>query len=152
MPSEISNAIRVAISFNFKTMCTVRWLLTVPIAVIGWYIGVVAALLIHWVNERLCPAEYVVSGMCDAPWSSFVSDFALALGASICGSLTVLLPTLIAPSSRGRVALLAFASGLACSAYWAFHGVWVPVAWAALAGAVTLWRIQTVVGHANRSA
>jgi len=133
-------------------MHTVRWLLTVPIAVLGWYLGLIAALLIHWVSERLCPAEYVVSGLCYAPWSSFVSNFSLALGASICGSLTVLLPTLIAPSYRGRVALLAFASGLACSAYWVFHGVWVPVAWAALAGAVTLWRIQTVVRHAERSA
>lgn len=125
----------------------VRWFLTVPAAVIGWYIGIVVALGIRQLSERLCPVEYIVSGMCHAPWSSFATDFALAAGSSICGSLVVLLPALIAPSYRGRVALLAYLAGLACSAYWLLHGLWSPVVWAALAGAVTLWRTQTVPTH-----
>lgn len=123
-------------------MHIVRWLLTVPAAIAGWYIGVIAALLAHMTSEWLCPAEYVVSGMCFAPWSSFASNVYLALGSLVCGSLVVLLPTLVAPSHRGRVALLAYASGLACSAYWVAQGIWGPVAWAALAGAITLWRIK----------
>lgn len=128
-------------------MRTLRWLLTVPAAIAGFYIGVIVALLAHLVSERLCPPEYVVSGTCFAPWSSFVSDAYLALGSLVCGALVVLLPTLIAPSHRSRVALLAYASGLACSVYWLAHSLWVPVVWAALAGAITLWRIQIVLTH-----
>ena len=65
-----------------------------------------------------------------------------ALSSLICGSLTVLLPAPMAPSHRYRVAVIAFAGGLTCSAYWLLHGLWVPVAWAAIGGAITLWRIS----------
>jgi hypothetical protein len=128
-------------------MHILRWLLTVPAAIVGWYIGVIVALIVHTASERLCPLEYVVSGTCIAPWMAFVSDAYLALGSLICGSLAVLLPTLIAPSHRAKIALLAYIAGLACSAYWVAHGLWVPVAWAALAGAATLWRIRIVLTH-----
>jgi hypothetical protein len=121
-------------------MNILRWLLTAPAAIGGWYIGVIVALLAHMASESLCPPEHVVSGTCSAPWSPVVSDACLAVGSLICGSLSVLLPALIAPSHGYRVAALAFAVGLACSAYWLLHGLWVPVAWAALGGAVTFWR------------
>ena len=128
-------------------MRIIRWMLTVPAAVIGWYIGVIAALGLRQLNERLCPFEYIVSGSCHAPWSSFVKDVALAVGSLTCGALVVLLPALIAPSCRVRVAQLAYAGGLVCSAYWLFHGFWIPVAWAALAGAAALWRMHKVLIH-----
>jgi hypothetical protein len=70
---------------------------------------------------------------------------ALALGASVCGALSVLLPALAAPSHRLEVSRLAYAVGLICSAYWLFHGLWVPVAWAAAAGALALWRVQVAL-------
>ena len=138
---------------NVRTMRILRWLLTVPAAIIGWYIGIVVALLAHMISERLCPSEYVVSGTCNAPWSSFVSDAYLALGSLVCGSLAVLIPTLIAPSHQIKVALFAYVAGLACSVYWVMDGLWVPAAWAALAGAATLWRIQMVLTrHSSRPA
>ncbi len=120
-------------------------MLTVPAAIAGWYIGVVVALLLHRAGQWLCPSKHVVSGTCLAPWPSFVSDASLALGSLVCGALTVLLPTLVAPCHRIKVALLAYVSGLACSAYWLLHGHWLPVSLAALAGAVTLWRIKAVL-------
>ncbi len=127
---------------RFRTMYTLRWLLTVPAAIGGWYIGVVVALLAHMASERLCPADYVVSGTCSAPWSPAVSDACLAIGSLTCGCLSVLLPALLAPSHHYRVSVVAYAGGLACSAYWLLHGLWVPVAWAALSGAITAWRIR----------
>jgi hypothetical protein len=126
-------------------MRTLRWILAVPAAFAGFYLGVFAALLIYGVNERSCPSEYVVSGMCYAPWSSFVSNLALAVGSLICGSLVVLFPTLIAPVSRKRVAFFAYALGMVASIYWLFHGSWVPVAWAVLSGGFTVWRIEVVL-------
>lgn len=130
----------------------VRWIFAIPGAVAGWYIGVVVALGIRQLGERLCPAEHLVSDLCHAPWSSFVTDFALVTGSLICGSLVVLLPALIAPSHRHRVAQLAYAVGLASSAYWLFHGFWLPVASAALAGGATLWRIQALLTHPSTPA
>ena len=125
-----------------KTMHTLRMALTVPAAIAGWYIGVIVALLVHQVDQKLCPSEYIVSGTCGAPWSSFVSGMALASGSLVCGAFTVLLPTLVAPSHRARVALLAYGLGLTGSVYWLLHDHWVPVAWAAIAGAIALWRVQ----------
>lgn len=128
-----------------RTMRTLRWILTVPAALVGFYLGVFAAMVIYKVNEWLCPSEYLVSGMCNAPWSSFVSDLALAVGSLMCGSLVVLFPTLIAPALRKKVAFVAYASGIVASLYWLFHGLWVPVAWAILSGGLTLWRIGGIL-------
>lgn len=120
-------------------LCIVRWFLTVPAAIFGWYIGVIAALTIQKLCEWLCPIKYVVSGMCYAPWSSFVSNVGLTVGSVICGSLVVLLPALTAPSHRVMVARVAYTAGLVSSAYWIAQGFWVPVVLAAIAGALTLW-------------
>jgi hypothetical protein len=128
-----------------EAMRLFRFVLTVPAGIAGWYLGVMLALLVHDLGQRLCPAHLVVSGACTAPWSSFVGDVALALGASVCGALSVLLPALAAPSHRLEVSRLAYAVGLICSAYWLFHGLWVPVAWAAAAGALALWRVQVAL-------
>lgn len=121
-----------------------RWLLVIPVAVIGWYIGLIVAILIHMAGEHLCPAEEIVSGFCTAPWMAYVDDFAQALGSLLCGVLVVLFPTLLAPSHRGTVAAVAYASGLILSASFLMHGIWVPVVWAALSGGFTLWRIRVV--------
>lgn len=123
-------------------MNLLRWPFTILAAILGWYIGVVMALLAHMGLQRSCPAEYVVSQTCHAPWSGFGDVVFLAAGSLVSGTLAVLLPTLVAPCHRIRVARLAYAAGLLSSAYWLAHEFWHPVGCAALAGAVTLWRIQ----------
>jgi hypothetical protein len=123
-------------------MKILRWLLVVPVAVIGWYLGLIVAILLHMTGEHLCPAEEIVSGFCTAPWMAYVDDFAMALGSLLCGAMVVLFPTLVAPSHRGMVAVVAFVSALVVSAPFLIHGIWVPVAWATLAGGLTLWRIR----------
>ena len=130
-----------------KPIHALRMALTVPAGVAGWYIGVIVALLVHQIDQKLCPSEYLVSGTCRAPWSSLVNGIALASGSLVCGALTVLLPTLVAPFHRARVALLAYGLGLTGSAYWLFHGHWVPVAWAAVAGAIALWRVRIILAR-----
>lgn len=126
-----------------------RWLLVIPVGVIGWYIGLFVAILVHTAGEYLCPVEEIVSGFCTAPWMAHVDDVALALGSILCGILAVLFPTLLAPSHRGAVAAVAYASGLILSASFLIHGVWGAVAWAALSGGLTLWRVRVVLAHVS---
>lgn len=126
-------------------MKLVRWLLTVPAGVAGWYAGVVVALLGHAAGEFACPAGQMISGHCAAEWSPWVNHAALVTGALICGALAVLLPALTAPSHRLATARLAYASGIACSMYWVAHGVLLPVACATFAGGLTLWRLARQV-------
>lgn len=119
-------------------MRTLRWILTVPAGMVGWYAGVIVALMVHSLVDRLCPQEHVVSGACFAPWSSFANEACLALGAVICGALVVALPAWVAPAHRFQVAATAYGLGLLSSLVWVWHGFWGPPAWAALGGAVAL--------------
>jgi hypothetical protein len=130
-------------------MKILRWLLVIPVAVIGWYIGLIVAILVHATGEHLCPAEEIVSGFCTAPWMAYVDDFALALGSILCGILVVLFPALLAPSHRGTVAAVAYASGLILSTSFLIHGIWLPVAWAALSGGLALWRVRVALARSS---
>ena len=93
-------------------MQVLRWLLTVPAAILGCYLGFFAGILIHYVHVWACPKEHLVSGACMAPWSLFVMSTAVGLSAAIAAAGVVLLPTLLAPSHRWLVARVAFACGL----------------------------------------
>lgn len=127
-----------------------RWLLVVPIAIVGWYIGLFTWAGIYQLNEWLCPNEYKVSGMCYAPWTGYVHNFAIASGSIVAAALVVLLPTLIAPSHRYNVARVSYILGLICSIYFLVIGPWVPVAWAALGGGISLWFILRVLTLRSR--
>lgn len=123
-------------------MTILRWLLLIPAAVLGWYVGVLVAITVYEVGDGFCPAAQVVSGMCHASWFGVFSDVALVLGSSVCGALVVLFPTLMAPYGRIRVAWMAYVCGLLGSAYFLLEGLWLPVLVAASAGAVMVWVIH----------
>lgn len=131
-------------------MRTFRWLLIAPSAIVGWYIGVFTTIGIYQVNDWLCPAKYIVSGMCYAPWASLVHKFAIAFGSIFAATLVVLLPTVIAPDHRRIVANIVYVMGLLGSGYWLIHGQWVPVVWAVLGGGITLWLIHRVLTLRSR--
>jgi hypothetical protein len=122
---------------------TLRWLFVVPSAFVGWYVGLIVALLIHSANEALCPTEYIVSGMCNAPWSAFVQGSAIIFGAIFSGALVVLLPTLFAPNHQKRVAWIAYGLGLLSSIYFLVFipGIWHAVLSSIIGGSIVLWRV-----------
>jgi len=122
----------------------VRWLLVVPSAFVGWYIGVIVPILIFKANEALCPTHYLVSGMCHSPWSAWIEGVAIIIGSVLAGALVVLLPALIAPTHRKPVALIAYVIGLACSLFVLILmlDLWYAVVSAAVAGGVSLWRVH----------
>lgn len=135
-------------------MQVLRWLLTVPAAILGWYLGFFAGVLIHYVHVWTCPNEHLVSGACMAPWSLFLMSTALGVSAAIAAAGVVLLPTLLAPSHRWLVARIAFACGLLLAMYFAFAmhwAIWIPVVCAILSGASMLWFVRQHIDRSNPS-
>ncbi|MCB1906100.1 MAG: DUF2784 domain-containing protein [Rhodocyclaceae bacterium] len=129
-----------------------RWLLTVPAAFAGWYAGIVAGMSMLSLAERLCPPEVMVSGLCTAPWFGPVQRGIFCAAAALAATLVVLLPTLVAPGWRMRVAWIAFALGLlAASAFAAATGAYAELASAALAGALSAHAITRRSGAAATS-
>lgn len=122
-------------------MHILRWILTAPAAILGWYLGLVAAMIGHRFSEGLCPHEHIVSGMCFASWVPIADAVLLAVGATVAGVMTVLLPTLVAPAYKGRVALSAYLSGAIGSIYWMKHGIWMPAVCADVSGLLCLWLV-----------
>jgi len=110
-----------------------RWLLLVPSAFIGWYVGLIVALVIHRAHKAICPAHYLVSGMCHAPWTPLVQNSAIIIGSILAGALVVLLPAVLAPSHRMRVAWIAYGLGFLYSMYFL---VLMPDIWHAVLSSV----------------
>ena len=129
-------------------MPIVRWLLTAPAALAGFYIGILVFALIREMNERACPDAYLVSGVCHAPWSWQVERFAFGSGAFVSGSLVVLLSALAAPSHRRVVALSFYALGLVCAVCFWIPGMNIEKIAAAIGGAIAVWRIDAVISRA----
>src|SRR4051812_36517931 len=110
-------------------MQILRWILTIPAAILGWYLGIFAAVFVYYIDIWTCPDEYMVSGSCMAPWSSFLSVTTEAFGAATAAAAIVLLPTLVAPAYRWIVACMAFVCGLLLALYFVFifrEDVWIP--------------------------
>jgi|GEM_PF-3113680 len=127
-----------------SALIVLRWLLVVPSAFIGWYVGLIVAMLIYKMNEALCPARFLVSGMCTAPWSPVMEELAVIVGGAVVGALVVLLPSLMAPNHRKRIALIAYSLSFACSLYvlMLVPSIWRAVLSATLAGGLMLWCVH----------
>ena len=145
-------------------MKTFRWLMTVPVGVFGWFTGLFAGIFIDSIGKWTCPSEYVVSGNCNAPWSLLLHSMAYVIGASVAACAVVLLPTLMAPTRRDIVALVAFTVGLAFAIYLVIldgplegpRDLWiwftgVPFGFAVLSGVGTVWLICRSNSSLNRT-
>jgi hypothetical protein len=114
----------------------------VPAGIVGWYLGVMLALGIVYLTQNIRAFMHTGSSLAAAAGSPTIENLAIIVGALCCGALAVALPAWVAPAHRDRIALLAYAIGLACSTYWLFNLIWQPVACAALSGAVACWWLQ----------
>jgi hypothetical protein len=119
-----------------------RWLLLVPSAFTGWYVGLIVSLAIYRAHKAICPAHYLVSGMCHAPWTPLVQNSAINIGSILAGALVVLLPAFLAPSHRKRVAWIAFGLGFLYSMYFLvlLPDIWHAVLSSVIGGGIVLWR------------
>ena len=83
----------------------IRWLLTIPSAIFGFYLAFSAGLtLAGWVEE------YCNSNSCSG-WKVGLLGATLYIGIAIAAVLVVLLPTLLAPTQKVRVAQIFYGIG-----------------------------------------
>jgi hypothetical protein len=92
-------------------MRTVRWLLVVPFGVGGAFLGFLVAVHLYELAAKLCPAEYLLSGICTAPWYPALEQFIMSVGASLGAISAVALPAVAAPAKKFLVAATAFLLG-----------------------------------------
>ena len=94
-----------------NSLRTLRWILTPISGFLAFYIGLSLGFLAISFLDNFCPAEQIISGMCTAKWYLRTEDIIIPFTAGLIAVLVVLLPTLIAPAHRHKIAVLAFIAG-----------------------------------------
>jgi hypothetical protein len=94
-----------------------RWILALVLAPVGYVAAFVMAGLLVQLMSRFCPAELQVSGVCTASWYPVAEMISLAVATAIGAAVWVVLPVLVAPAHRSKVAWVAFASGTALAVW-----------------------------------
>ena len=125
----------------YQVINVVRWILTVPAAVLGYVIGYISGLFVF----QLMRFNFGVDHFSFMSFHnlSILDWVAMPIGVSVAAILFVLLPTVIAPSHQLKVAAIAYIIGLAISIHFILNGVhFVLLAFAALSSASALWLIK----------
>jgi hypothetical protein len=92
-------------------MPVLRWILVLLLVAAGVFLGFAAALVFLGAARHFCPPEWMISGMCNAPWFPAAQRVALCSGAALGAFACVVLPSCVAPARRRRVAVGAFTAG-----------------------------------------
>ncbi len=127
-------------------MNLIRWLATLVSPIAGYLFAIVGAVVLASGLRRLCPEDKMVSGICTASWYASSELAAISVTMSAGAVLFVLFPSVLAPSHRRAVAIVAFVAGLFLASNFAWQFGWsffVPLIAAAFSGGVTvllLWR------------
>jgi len=100
---------------------TIRWVFTPISAIFGWYLVFIIALVLFGYVNNLCPPEKEISSFCSLSWINDLSNAMIPIGAGLSAVAVVLLPTLVAPKHKLRVATLFYSVGL-LTALWMLFG------------------------------
>lgn len=98
---------------------TLRWLLVVPMAAVGWFIAFAGGLALHALIFEFCPAQYQVSGLCAHEWAFIAEDLLVMAGAFVAAILVVSFATRTAPAFKSQVASGVYLVGILV-AIWAY--------------------------------
>jgi hypothetical protein len=119
---------------------TLRWILVPVSAIVAFYAPTVVAIAGFSLINRLCPPELMVSGSCTASWSGLATEALVILCAALSAIGVVLVPALVAPERKLKVATLAFTGGALLAIYIALHGsLWELLTAALVGGGLALW-------------
>jgi hypothetical protein len=90
----------------------VRWLLVVPAAIAAWYLVFVVGIFTHgFLEEALCPAGEMESGMCMNRRVRLILAILVHLFVALSAAAVVSTAAAVAPSHRTRMAWIAFVGG-----------------------------------------
>lgn len=133
-------------------MQILRWILTIALAPLGYVAAVLMAMALSQWLTHVCPPDLLVSGACTAEWYPRAETTAFAVATATGAVLWVVLPTLVAPTQRKRVAWVAYACGVAFASWFVIMaGGWLiaPCVAAVVVGAMSAWLV-TVSPGVNR--
>lgn len=121
---------------------SIRWLLTVPAALLGWSMALVVGLIIMAIGDALCPSELMESGWCKASWYTAFLKSNFVFCASISAIFAVFSGSYMAPTHRAMVAKLIYLSGSMFAVFFAIDGKqYIELAGALLSGFVATFFI-----------
>ncbi len=133
-------------------MNTARWTLAVVLSpAVAYLLAFTVAAVLVATLTRFCPANLLVSGHCTAGWYPVAELIAFAVAVAIGAMVFVLLPFLLAPSHKARVASLALALGVAFTSWFTWQVGWsfvVPYATGVLAGSAATWLLVRRISRA----
>jgi hypothetical protein len=98
-------------------MRTIRWLLFVPSAALGYLWTFLCAMVLVGLLQGLCPPDLMISAMCTASWFRTAERVAIMFSLATGAALFVALPAAIAPAQRTAIAVGAFAIGFGIVLY-----------------------------------
>lgn len=91
---------------------SLRWFAVLPSAVLAWSLAFFISLYVLGAAENyFCPADFLTSSGCYAPWWSDVERGAAAFGGALAAVLVVAISTIVAPAQKRRVAWYSFGVG-----------------------------------------
>ncbi len=95
----------------------IRWLLIVPVCILGWYLVFTLGFALLGVLLKMCPEEHITSGTCGAPWYANAKDALIIALAGLSAFIVVFIAYMLAPSHKTKVALITFLLGAAAATY-----------------------------------
>ena len=100
-----------------QRMSILRWLLIVPVSVLGWYLVFVSGMGALGLLEYLCADEQMISGRCIASWYVNVKEAVIIFLAGLSAIIVVLAAYYLAPTRKTTTAIVAFLLGSAAATY-----------------------------------
>ena len=119
-------------------MFILRWLLIIPVSVLGWYLVFVSGMGSLGLIEKLCADEQMISGRCIAPWYVNLKEAGIIFLAGLSAIIVVLVAYHLAPARKRTTAIIAFLIGSAAATYVVIDtGSWFEYAAAITGGLLT---------------
>lgn len=124
-------------------MSKIRWLLILPVSILGWYLVFIIGMGLLGVIEKLCSEEQMISGRCTAYWYTNAKDALIILLAGLSAVIVVLVSYFLAPAHRSTTAIVAFLIGAAVATYVVIDtGSWFEYAAAITGGLLTTFLVS----------
>lgn len=123
-----------------------RWILVAPVSLAGYFIALFLGMGVIMSAEALCPAQYLISETCFAPYMQTVEAVSFIFFPALAAALVVFLPSTIAPSYKFQTACVAYVAGAGVAIVMGLSAeVYSSLSAALISGALILYVVYKVV-------